>query len=48
MHVANNALFIDMASILWAANIELERGTDGKPILPSRAVTDCVDEGLIV
>jgi hypothetical protein len=46
MHVANNALFIDMASILWAANIEPERGTDGKPILPSR--TDCIDEGIVV
>ena len=46
MHVANNALLIDMASILWAANIELERDADGKPILPSR--TDCVDEGLVV
>ena len=46
MDVANNSLFINMASILWAANIELERGTDGKPILPSR--TDCVDEGLVV
>ncbi|KIM35577.1 hypothetical protein M413DRAFT_347955, partial [Hebeloma cylindrosporum] len=46
MNVANNALFIDMASILWAATIELDRGPDGKPILPSR--TDCVDEGLVV
>jgi hypothetical protein len=44
MYVANNALF-DMESILWAANIELEHGTDDKPILPSR--TDCVDEGLV-
>jgi hypothetical protein len=46
MHVANNALFIDMASILWAANIEPPRGADGKPILPSR--TDCLDEGIVV
>ncbi|KDR81197.1 hypothetical protein GALMADRAFT_116228 [Galerina marginata CBS 339.88] len=46
MHVANNALFINMASILWACNIELERGTDGKPVLPSR--TDCIDKGLVV
>ncbi|KIM35765.1 hypothetical protein M413DRAFT_32229 [Hebeloma cylindrosporum] len=46
MHVANNALFIDIASVLWAVNIEPELGPDGKPALPSR--TDCIDEGLVV
>ncbi|KIM36078.1 hypothetical protein M413DRAFT_449400 [Hebeloma cylindrosporum] len=46
MNVANNALFITMASILWAVNIEPARGTDGKPILPSR--TDFVDEAIVV
>ena len=46
MNVANNALFIAMVSILWAANIEPARGIDGKPILPSR--TDFVDEGIVV
>jgi len=46
MNVANNALFITMASMLWATNIEPARGTDGKLILPSR--TDLVDEGIVV
>lgn len=38
MHVANNALLINMASILWAANIELERGADGKPFILQRRI----------
>ncbi|KIM46552.1 hypothetical protein M413DRAFT_24257 [Hebeloma cylindrosporum] len=46
MNVANNALFITMASLLWAVNIEPARGTDGKPFLPSR--TDFLDETLVV
>jgi hypothetical protein len=46
MNVTNNALFIAMASILWAANIEPTHGTDGKLILPSR--TALVDEGIVV
>lgn len=46
MHVANQALFIDIASLLWAVNIEAPIGPDGKPILPSR--TEFVDEGLVV
>jgi cytochrome P450 len=41
MNVANNALFIDMASLLWAINIH-----NGAKELPSR--TQTTDEGLIV
>jgi hypothetical protein len=46
MHIANQALFIDIASLLWAVSIEKAVGEDGKPIVPSR--TECVDEGLVV
>ena len=46
MHIANQALFIDVASLLWAVSIEKAAGEDGKPIVPSR--TECVDEGLVV
>lgn len=46
MHVANQALFIDIAALLWAFNIEAPTGPDGNPILPSR--TDFVDEGLVL
>ena len=46
MHIANQALFIDVASLLWAVSIEKAVGADGKPIVPSR--TECVDEGLVV
>lgn len=46
MHVANQALFIDIASILWAASIEPAYDAQGKEIIPSR--TDCIDEGIVV
>ncbi|TDL16829.1 cytochrome P450 [Rickenella mellea] len=46
MNVANQALFIDIASILWAVNIEKAVDANGKLIIPSR--TECVDEGLVV
>ncbi|KAE9397734.1 cytochrome P450 [Gymnopus androsaceus JB14] len=46
MHVANQALFIDMATILWAADINPTKDDKGNPILPSQH--DCVDEGLVV
>ena len=46
MHIANQALFIDVASLLWAVSIEKAVGPDGKAIVPSR--TECVDEGLVV
>ncbi|PSR85636.1 hypothetical protein PHLCEN_2v5365 [Hermanssonia centrifuga] len=44
--VANQALFIDIATLLWAVNIEKARDKNGEHIIPSR--TDCLDEGLVV
>lgn len=46
MNVANQALFINMASVLWAVNIEKALDASGQVIIPSR--TDCIDEGLVV
>ncbi|KAJ7122958.1 cytochrome P450 [Mycena epipterygia] len=46
MNIANQALFIDIASTLWAATIEPAHNADGSIIVPSR--TECVDEGLVV
>ena len=46
MNLANQALFIDIASMLWAASIEKALDADGRPIVPSR--TECLDEGLVV
>ncbi|KAE9386851.1 cytochrome P450 [Gymnopus androsaceus JB14] len=46
MHVANQALFINMATILWAADIKPTKDDKGSPILPSKDA--CVDEGLVV
>lgn len=46
MNIANQALFIDIASLLWAATIEPAFDAQGKEIVPSR--TDCIDEGLVV
>ena len=44
--VATQALFIDIAAMLWAFNIETAVDLNNQPIIPSRA--DCVDEGLVV
>lgn len=44
--VANQALFIDIATLLWAFDIEKAIDKDGKIIVPSR--TDFVDEGVVV
>jgi hypothetical protein len=33
-HIANNSLFIDMATILWALTIEPARNDDGEYIMP--------------
>ena len=33
-HMANNALFIDIATLLWAANISALKDEQGKPTLP--------------
>ena len=46
MYLANQALFIDFASMLWAFNIERACDSSGNLITPSR--TDIVDEGLVV
>lgn len=45
MNIANQALFINIASVLWAVNIEKAYDANGEIIIPSR--TDCVDEGLV-
>jgi hypothetical protein len=46
LNIANQALFIDIASLLWAASIEPAYDEAGAEIVPSR--TECVDEGLVV
>ncbi|KAE9389979.1 cytochrome P450 [Gymnopus androsaceus JB14] len=46
MHVANQALFIDMATILWAADINPTKDDKGNLILPSKDA--CVNEGIVV
>lgn len=46
MFVANQALFINIVTVLWAVNIEKASDASGEPILPSR--TDCVDESIVV
>ncbi len=45
MNLANQALFIDIACLLWAFNFEIASDDFGQPIVPSR--TDCVNEGLV-
>lgn len=44
--VANQALFIDIATLLWAFDIGKAVDEDGQIIVPSR--TDVVDNGLTV
>jgi hypothetical protein len=46
MAIANQTLFMDIASMLWALDIAAPIDGSGTKILPSR--TDCVDEGLVV
>lgn len=46
MNIANQALFIGIASILWTVSIEPAYDAQGKEIVPSR--TDCIDEGIVV
>ncbi|KAJ3557244.1 hypothetical protein NM688_g1574 [Phlebia brevispora] len=43
--VANQALFMDFATLLWAFNIMKAKDENGEPITPS--LSDCVDEGLV-
>ncbi|KAI9567149.1 cytochrome P450 [Boletus coccyginus] len=45
-HVANNSLFIDIAMVLWAMNIEPATDAQGKPIPID--VDGCVEDGLVV
>lgn len=46
LNIANQALFIDVASTLWAASIEPALDDFGNEIVPSR--NESVDEGLVV
>jgi len=45
-HIANNSLLIDIACLLWAANIKPAKDAQGHPIMPE--VDKCVNEGLVV
>ncbi|KAJ7769578.1 cytochrome P450 [Mycena maculata] len=45
-HVANDSLFIDCASILWALSIEPIMDASGTPVLPS--ADDSIDTGLVL
>ena len=42
--MANNALFIDIAMLLWAANISAVKDKAGEPIVPD--TLDAVSGGL--
>ncbi|KAH8995439.1 cytochrome P450 [Lactarius akahatsu] len=45
-HVANDSLFITIATVLWAANLERVRDENGKEVIPD---TDAfVDTGMVV
>ena len=44
--LAIQSLFINIACILWAFNIDKALDNEGRPIVPSRS--DCIDEGLAV
>jgi hypothetical protein len=46
LHIASQALFIDIASLLWAASVEPAYDETGAEIIPSR--TKCLDEGIVV
>ena len=45
-HIANNSLFINIATLLWAMNIERPLDAYGKPI--PLDVDGCIDDGVIV
>jgi cytochrome P450 len=45
-HVANNSLFIDIALMLWAMNIERETDSSGKYV--PLDVEGCIEDGLVV
>ncbi|KAF7790551.1 hypothetical protein EIP86_001507 [Pleurotus ostreatoroseus] len=44
--ISNQALFINIAALLWAFDFQPTVGEDEKPDIPSK--TNCVDEGLVV
>ena len=46
LHFANHALFIVMATILWAADIQPPVDKDGNVVLPD--ANDSVDAGVVV
>lgn len=46
MNLANNSVFINIVSMLWAVSIKRAIGPDGKEIIPDS--TKLVDSGLIV
>ncbi|KAJ6540375.1 cytochrome P450 [Mycena capillaripes] len=45
-HVANNSLFIDIACILWAANIRPTKDAEGKSVMPIES--ESINDGLVV
>ena len=45
-HVANNSLFIDIAILLWATNIERKKDASGRPL--PLDVDGFVEDGLVV
>lgn len=45
-HIANAALFIDIACILWASNISAVKDEAGNPIIPDTLET--VNDGFVV
>ncbi|KIK51147.1 hypothetical protein GYMLUDRAFT_252319 [Collybiopsis luxurians FD-317 M1] len=45
-HIANNSMFIEIASMLWALNISPEVDANGKAVLPNSL--ESIDEGLVV
>lgn len=46
MNVASQSLFMDIACILWALDIEQATDSQGNRIVPSKV--DCVDNGIVV
>ncbi|KAJ8082133.1 hypothetical protein PM082_007980 [Marasmius tenuissimus] len=47
-HVANSSLFINIASILWAANISREKDAEGNEIAPNVSDAATVNDGIVV
>ena len=45
-HVANNSLFIDIAIMLWAMNIERMSDDKGNPV--PLDIDGCIEDGLVV